>query len=265
VIGYSNLGSTVVRSENVEDKDRLIALGTVAILAGTIATFFATRAGAAALVLMWIFAGMAVAGFLALPWPWYMQSLSWLRSHGVARRMLRHRRRSNRERAPTQQILHGADDEVDQSSRMQPASDPRIIEGRRQGVNEDHPPGVVPERADLTSEQFAMLRDAVATFDKFVAIEDSGARFAGDDPNTVVLLHLPEVDERLLQMTEISLLNVPDVRWANRVAGAVARAVEHSRGFIGYTANEDERDALRRSIREVRDLIADQYPGLLGS
>jgi nucleoside phosphorylase len=128
------------------------------------------------------------------------------------------------------------------------------------------PPGAPlksPAQADLIPKQFAMLRDAVATFNKFVAIEDSAGRFSGGYPNTVVLLHLPEVDQRLGQLSGISFVNAPDVRWANRMAGAVVRARDCSRGFRGYTANEHERDALRGAIRELRDLITDQYPGLL--
>ncbi len=74
----------------MDDKDRLIALGTAAILAGTIAIFFATRTSTVASVLMWIFAGLAIAGFIALPWSWYPQSLSWLRSHLIARLAPRH-------------------------------------------------------------------------------------------------------------------------------------------------------------------------------
>lgn len=68
----------------MDDKNRLIALGTAAILAGTIAIFFATRTGTVTSVLMWIFAGLAIAGFIALPWSWYPRSLSWLRSHLIA-------------------------------------------------------------------------------------------------------------------------------------------------------------------------------------
>lgn len=64
---------------NVEDKDRVIALGTVAILAGTIAIFFATRTGTVWSVLMWIFAGLAIAGFIALTTP------ATLRDHAVRR------------------------------------------------------------------------------------------------------------------------------------------------------------------------------------
>ena len=74
----------VVRSCNV-DKDRLIALGTVGILAGTIAIIFSTRTGAAATVLMWIFAGSAIAAFVAFPWSWYRRCFSWLRSRVIAR------------------------------------------------------------------------------------------------------------------------------------------------------------------------------------
>ena len=129
--------------------------------------------------------------------------------------------------------------------------------------DQDHPQDVLPGQADLIPEQFAILRDAVATFGKFVAIEDSPGSFSGGDPNTVVLLHLPEVDQRLGQLAKIGFVDVPDVRWANRLAGAVVRARECSRGFRGYTANEHERDALRDAIRELRNLITDQYPGLL--
>jgi len=50
------------------DKDRVIALGTVGILAGTIAVIFSTRTGTAATVLTWVFAGSAIAAFIALPW-----------------------------------------------------------------------------------------------------------------------------------------------------------------------------------------------------
>jgi hypothetical protein len=121
-----------------------------------------------------------------------------------------------------------------------------------------------PEQRGLTDAQFTTLRESVITFDKFAAIEEPNGRYTGgDDPNTVVLLHLPEVDQRLGQLTRIGLVNVPDLRWANRVAGAVVRARLYSQGFRGYTANERERTALRSAVRELRDLLTNQYPDLL--
>jgi len=80
------------------DKDRVIALGTVGILAGTIAVIFSTRTGTAATVLTWVFAGLAIAAFIALPWPWYQRAFSWLRS-GVIARMMPRRLRWHRDRA----------------------------------------------------------------------------------------------------------------------------------------------------------------------
>ncbi len=80
------------------DKDRVIALGTVGILAGTIAVIFSTRTGTAATVLTWGFAGSAIAAFIALPWPWYQRAFSWLRS-GVIARMMPRRLRRRRDRA----------------------------------------------------------------------------------------------------------------------------------------------------------------------
>ncbi len=70
---------------DVEDKDRLIAVGTVSIAAGTLAIVFSTRGGTVASVLVWIFGAVAVAAFVALPWSWYRRSLSWLRSRVLIR------------------------------------------------------------------------------------------------------------------------------------------------------------------------------------
>ena len=70
---------------DVEDKDRLIAVGTVSIAAGTLAIVFSTRGGTVASVLVWIFGAVAVAAFVALPWSWYRRSLSWFRSRVLIR------------------------------------------------------------------------------------------------------------------------------------------------------------------------------------
>ncbi len=42
---------------------------------------------------MWVFAGVAIAALIALPWSWYRRSLSWLRSRVIARLTPRRLRR----------------------------------------------------------------------------------------------------------------------------------------------------------------------------
>jgi hypothetical protein len=107
-----------------------------------------------------------------------------------------------------------------------------------------------------------ILQNAVATFDKFTAIEGSPGRLSGDDPSTVVLLHLPDVDQQLSRLARIRLADAPNVEWANRMARAVAQARERSRGLRGDEASEHERGALHAAILELGKLITDQYPGL---
>lgn len=64
----------------MNDRDRLLAVATVSIAAGTIAIIFSTRSGLVAVTLVWVFAAIAVGAFAALPWPWYRRALSGLRT-----------------------------------------------------------------------------------------------------------------------------------------------------------------------------------------
>jgi Effector-associated domain 1 len=108
----------------------------------------------------------------------------------------------------------------------------------------------------LDSDRVTMLRDAVAAFDRFVAIE----AFSSADGNTEVLLNLPPVDGQLNRLSGISVTTWP-VRWANEMAGAVARTRAMSNSFSQY-ANRREREELRDSVHQIRNLIMRQYPDL---
>jgi TIR domain len=114
------------------NKDRLIAAG---ILAGAIAAIFATRTGATAAVFTWVFAGLAMAAFVALPGSWYRRGLSWLWSAVIARLVPR-RLRGHRDRAQlltaagwrfttdglvVRQARRDVDRNVDHPSYMRPA------------------------------------------------------------------------------------------------------------------------------------------------
>lgn len=63
---------------NVNNMDRLIAGGSVALATGTLAILFGTLNGPAASTLVWIFAIIAIAASAAIPWSWYLQCLSFL-------------------------------------------------------------------------------------------------------------------------------------------------------------------------------------------
>lgn len=114
------------------NKDRLIAVG---ILAGAIASIFATRTGTVATVFMWVFAGVAISAFIVLPGSWYRRGLSWLRS-GVLARLMPQRLRPHRDQAQlavaarwgfttdgatAPQVRRDVDRNIDHPSYMRPA------------------------------------------------------------------------------------------------------------------------------------------------
>lgn len=73
---------------NVNNMDRLIAGGSVAVATGTLAILFSRLSGLAASILVWIFAIMTIAAFAAIPWSWYPQCLSFITAgrRGASRR-----------------------------------------------------------------------------------------------------------------------------------------------------------------------------------
>ena len=73
---------------NVNNMDRLIAGGSVAVATGTLAILFSTLSGPAAAVLVWVFAIITLAAFAAIAWSWYPQCLSFIAAarRGAGRR-----------------------------------------------------------------------------------------------------------------------------------------------------------------------------------
>jgi len=73
---------------NVNNMDRLIAGGSVALATGMLAILFSTLGGPAASILAWVFAIIAVAAFAAITWSWYPQCLSFITTgrRGASRR-----------------------------------------------------------------------------------------------------------------------------------------------------------------------------------
>jgi hypothetical protein len=64
--------------------DRLIAGFSIALATGMLAILFGMLGGPTAAILVWIFAIIAIASFVAIPWAWY------LRCAGVITTALRH-------------------------------------------------------------------------------------------------------------------------------------------------------------------------------
>jgi hypothetical protein len=82
---------------NVNNMDRLVAGGSVAIATGTVAILFGTLTGPVASILVWIFAMIAIAAFAVLGWSWYPQCLSFI----TAGRRGAYRRQSTSQRGRT--------------------------------------------------------------------------------------------------------------------------------------------------------------------
>lgn len=73
---------------NVNNMDRLVAGGSVAIATGTLAILFGTLTGPVASILVWVFAMIAIAAFAVIAWSWYPQCLSFITAarRGASRR-----------------------------------------------------------------------------------------------------------------------------------------------------------------------------------
>ena len=73
---------------NVNNMDRLIAGGSIAVATGTLAILFSRLSGPAASALVWVFAIITLAAFAAIPWSWYPQCLSFITTarRGASRR-----------------------------------------------------------------------------------------------------------------------------------------------------------------------------------
>lgn len=73
---------------NVNNMDRLVAGGSVAVAAGALAILFSRLGGPAASILVWIFAIITTAAFVAMAWSWYPQCLSFITAgrRGASRR-----------------------------------------------------------------------------------------------------------------------------------------------------------------------------------
>lgn len=72
----------------MNNMDRLVACGSVAVATGTLAILFGRLSGSAAVILMWIFAIIAIAAAAAIAWSWYAQCLSFITAwrRGASRR-----------------------------------------------------------------------------------------------------------------------------------------------------------------------------------
>jgi hypothetical protein len=134
-----------------------------------------------------------------------------------------------------------------------------------------------PDLVDLTRAQVVMLREAVITFDEFLVVGNVDSRFLNPGSSTVSLLRLPEIDQRLDQLAEITVATWPDVLWASQMADVIGRTKGSVRKFrrraygAGHngddgasSADRQEPGELRGLISELRDLITGRYPGLAG-
>ncbi|HYK33021.1 MAG TPA: hypothetical protein VEV63_13720 [Streptosporangiaceae bacterium] len=72
----------------MNNMDRLVAGGSVAVATGTLAILFSRLSGSAASILVWLFAIIAIAAFAAAGWTWYPQCLSFITTgrRGTSRR-----------------------------------------------------------------------------------------------------------------------------------------------------------------------------------
>jgi hypothetical protein len=107
----------------------------------------------------------------------------------------------------------------------------------------------------LPVEELAKAVEAIRRCLAEIASEPrSGAGFGCRD-NTLLLLHISTVQQRLENLSEIKVTTWPDVRWALHFSNARIRALTYMRA--------PEVDALRSALGGVRELIVTRYPQTL--
>jgi hypothetical protein len=125
----------------------------------------------------------------------------------------------------------------------------------------------------LLLEQVKILRDAVVTFDDFLAatarlVGESSGRPTRSYPLTAVLLRLPGLRQRLGQLKLIRLDNWRDgALWVTEVRANVERAQDALQRFQQVASGPDPSNSrppteLCRAIKDLRELIATRYPSV---
>jgi translation elongation factor EF-4 len=107
----------------------------------------------------------------------------------------------------------------------------------------------------LPVEELARAVDAIRRCLAEISSEPrSGAGF-GRPVDTLLLLHISTVQQRLEKLSEIKVTTWPDVRWALHFSNARIRAITYMRA--------PEVAALSSALGGVRDLIVTRYPQTL--
>lgn len=128
------------------------------------------------------------------------------------------------------------------------------------------PPEPAAHNTDLSPELEQVLRHAIAAFDEFLGIGDADDGFDRSGPSSQILLRLSGLKARLGELSGITVSTSRSASWAMQVASAVRGA----EGALRRLSDMDDLGAgrelgeLRRSIRELRDLMVGRYPSLGG-
>ena len=125
-------------------------------------------------------------------------------------------------------------------------------------------------------EELAEVVGAIGRCLDEIGSEPEPRAIGGKVTATPLLLHMTTVEQQLEKLTEITVTTWPDVRWALHFCNARVRALGCIRASAAWfqTARsyseplraweEDsafvEFGAVRRALRDVRDLIVDRYP-----
>jgi hypothetical protein len=132
---------------------------------------------------------------------------------------------------------------------------------------------LVPEQPALTlvteprtaPPGFAELVQAISRLESYAATGHG----AGD---TGFLLRLADIDRGLGELDQVTVVNSPDAVWALRLRSAQVTAegqVRTARVLLGgrHSRELDRRalDRLTEALREIRELLTAQYPGLAGT
>jgi hypothetical protein len=134
------------------------------------------------------------------------------------------------------------------------------------------PSGTAPRElaaydTDLSPELEQVLRHAIAAFDEFLGIREADDGFGSGGPSMQILLRLSGLKARLGELSGITVGTSRSASWAMQVASAVRGA----EGALRRLSDMDDLGAghelgeLRRSLRELQDLMVGRYPSLRGA